>query len=126
MPERVLPPDPSAARRIGQRGLTPEARSGEAAHEERLDRAGAILAQRPRARAGEVRVCDKRFGGWGPCLTRPREPVVPVLVEDVERLVTQLRELCSPSSAAAHGAIALHRTDDIDLLPVVDLIPERL
>ena len=56
----------------------------------------------------------------------PREPAVLLLVEDEQRLVAQLRELRAPARAAAHGEIGLDRADHVDLLAVVDLIPDAL
>src|SRR6185436_425544 len=56
----------------------------------------------------------------------PREPAVLILIEDVQRLVAQLGELGAPAGAAFHGQVVLNRADDVDLLPVVHLIPECL
>ena len=49
-----------------------------------------------------------------------------LLIEDEERLVTELGELRAPAGAAANGLIRLDRADDVDLLAVVDLIPDAL
>src|ERR1019366_1645198 len=83
----------------------------------------------PRAGAGEVRVADDRAvrrRALLPVLTRPGEPAVLLLIEHVQRLVAQLRELGAPPRAAADRAIVLNRADDVDLLAVVHLIPEGL
>ena len=61
-----------------------------------------------------------------PGVAGPAEPAVAILIEDVERLVAQLGELGAPAGAAAHRAVLLDGADDVDLLAVVDLIPERL
>src|SRR4051812_2476231 len=95
--------------------------------EQRLDRVAAVLLQRPRADARKVWMQDRRAAGIAvPRRARPREPAALLLIEDVERLVTQLCELCAPSGTAADGAIFEHRADDIDFLAVVHLIPDRL
>ena len=97
--------------------------------EQRLDGFRAVVAQRPRAGAGEVRVRDDRRGlrvERLPFVAGPSRPPVAILIEDVERLVAQLRELRAPAGPAAHRAVVVDRPDDVDLLTVVDLIPERL
>src|SRR5215813_11728342 len=67
-----------------------------------------------------------RAGGLDPFGAGPSLPAVLLLVEHVERLVTELGELGAPPGATAHGAVREHRADDVDLLAVVDLVPERL
>ena len=96
--------------------------------EQLLDRAAAVVLELPRAGAGEVRVRDHRRVGPAtlPVGARPLEPAVLLLIEDEERLVAQLRELRAPARSAAHGPVVEDRADDVDLLAVVDLIPERL
>src|SRR5262249_45434137 len=61
-----------------------------------------------------------------PLAAGPREPAILLLIEDVQRLVAQLRELRAPARSAAHGAVLGDDADDVDFLAVVDLIPERL
>ncbi len=91
----------------------------------------AVWLQHARAGAGEVNVLDHRFVAAaardpGRRLAIPLEPAVLVLIEDEQRLVAQLRELRAPAGAAAHGLIRLDGADDVDLLAVVDLIPDAL
>ena len=59
-------------------------------------------------------------------IARPREPAVLFLIEHVQRLVAQLGELGAPARSAAHRPVVEDRADDVNLLAVVDLIPERL
>src|SRR5260221_7592227 len=76
-----------------------------------------------------MRMCDQRHIRGAPLLpvlAGPRKPAVLLLVEHVQWLVTQLRELRAPSRAAPHGPIVEDGADAIDFLAVVDLIPERL
>src|SRR5262245_60196740 len=76
-----------------------------------------------------MRMCDPRLGNSiqpQPVISRPSEPAVLRLVEDVQWLVAQLCELRAPSGAAAHGLVVEDRPDDVDFLTAVDLIPERL
>ena len=61
-----------------------------------------------------------------PVLAGPGEPAVLLLIEHVQRLVAQLGELGAPAGAAADRAVVEDRADDVDLLAVVHLIPERL
>src|SRR5688500_13615784 len=56
----------------------------------------------------------------------PPEPRIVALVERVDRLVAEFGELGAPPGPAAHGIILVDRPDDVDLLTVVHLIPERL
>src|SRR5436190_23653989 len=97
--------------------------------EELGDRFASVFVQMPRARAREVRVRDRRlFGGreFLPVAAGPFEPAVLVLIEDEQRLVAELRELRTPARAPADRLVVEDRADDVDLLAVVDLIPERL
>src|SRR5262245_27746928 len=96
--------------------------------EQRLDRFLAVRLDAPRARAGEMRMRDRRrIGAVGlPIRSGPLEPAVLFLIEDEQRLVAQLRELRAPPRSAAHRAVVEDDADDVDLLAVVDLIPERL
>src|SRR5262245_29386084 len=61
-----------------------------------------------------------------PLLGLPLEPAVLLLIEHEERLVAEFRELRAPARAAAHRPILEDRADHVNLLPIVDLIPERL
>jgi hypothetical protein len=61
-----------------------------------------------------------------PLLARPPRPSVAILIEHEQRLVAQLRELRTPSRPASHSAVVEDRTDDVDFLAVVHLVPERL
>ena len=56
----------------------------------------------------------------------PTEPAVALLVEDEERLVAELGELGAPAGAALDGVVGQDLADDVDLLPVVHLVPDRL
>src|SRR5216117_3026086 len=79
--------------------------SAERPIEEIVDRAFAVRPDLSRAGAGEVCVRDERTARRAallPVLTVPREPAVLLLIEDVQRLVAQLRELRAPSCPAAH------------------------
>jgi len=42
--------------------------------------------------------------------------------QDVQRLVAQLGEFSAPAGASSHGLIVEDRADDVDFLPVVDLV----
>src|SRR5688572_23035729 len=93
-----------------------------------FDGALAVGPQRSGPGAGEVWMSDdgQCVGGGFPGRACPAIPAVAILVEDVERLVAQLREFRAPARAAAHGIVVLNRADDVDLLAVVHLIPQRL
>src|SRR5438874_13129842 len=113
--------------------MTPHARrpqlSLERSAEEQVDRLLRVLLQRPGAGPGDVRMRDQRGVGGAalaPVFAGPREPGVLLLIEDVQRLVAQLRELRAPSGATSHGPVVENRADDVDLLAAVHLIPERL
>src|SRR4051812_49160006 len=69
---------------------------------------------------------DRRHALRLPVGSRPAEPAVLLLVEDAERLIAQLGELRAPAGAAAHRAIVLDDTDDVNLLAAVHLVPQRL
>src|SRR5688572_17189473 len=74
-------------------------------------------------------VRDQRsFGATGgfPVFTGPTKPLVLLLIEDIQRFVTQLRELGRPTRAAAYCLVLEDRANHVDLLTVVDLIPQRL
>ena len=81
-----------------------------------------------RARSGEVRMGDHGsiVATIFPVAPRPFEPAVLLLIEDEKRLVAQLGELGAPAGSATHGAIVENDADDVDLLAVVDLVPECL
>src|SRR6185295_2428121 len=49
-----------------------------------------------------------------------------ILIEDMKWLVTELRELRAPAGSSAHSSIIEDRTDDVDLLSVIDLVPDGL
>src|ERR1043166_7043352 len=97
------------------------------ATEERVDRVLRVRLQSPRARAAEMGMRDRRPGAHLlPHVAGPRAPVVFLLIEDKQRLITQLREFGAPPGTAADGVIRQDRADDVDFLAAVDLIPERL
>src|SRR5690242_15698296 len=101
----------------------------ERAGEQAFNRPLTVRFQRASPRAREVCAGDEwrvRGAALLPVLAGPREPAVPVLIEHVQLLVAQFRELRAPSRAAADGAVLLHGADDVNLLTVVDLIPDRL
>src|SRR4051794_28649859 len=102
--------------------------SGKTAFEERDDRRPAVGAEVSRAGAGEVRVPNHRLAGRArkPGLIAPREPAVAFLIEDEERLVTELGELRAPARSALDRVIRQDRADHVDLLAVVDLVPDAL
>src|SRR5690606_5295814 len=76
--------------------------------------------------AAEVRMADHRILDGLEGLAGPLEPAVALLVEDEQRLVAQLRELRPPAGAALHGLVGQDPAHDVDLLAVVDLVPDRL
>src|SRR5688572_3949325 len=85
-------------------------RLGKRTREELVDRAPALVTQRPRTGAGEVRMGDawhRRAARRRPCRTAPLEPVIAILIEHPERLVTELGELGAPARAAADGIVVL-------------------
>src|SRR5688572_9784061 len=98
-----------ASRRKSSGGSTSGTRSrsaGERASKERLNRLARVLLNRAGAGAGEMRMRNHGTVGHPPFLplqAAPREPAVLVLVEDVQRLVANLRELRTPPGPAAHG-----------------------
>ena len=73
-----------------------------------------------------MRMRDLRDAAGLPVGPRPAKPAVLLLVEHAQRLVAQLRELGPPSRPAAHRAVVNDGADDVDLLAVVDLVPQRL
>src|SRR5690606_15099623 len=94
-----------------------------------IDCAPAVRLQDAGASARDVRMRNGRplaAGATVPCRSVPGEPGVLSLVEDVQRLVAEFRELGAPARPAAHGAIVLNGADDVDLLAVVHLIPDGL
>src|SRR5262245_61044596 len=104
-------------------------RSAERPSEQILDRFLSVRLQRARSGTGEMRVRNDRRvrrAALLPVLAAPREPAVLLLIEDVQRLVAQLRELRAPARAAAHRPIIEDRADDVDFLAAVDLVPDRL
>src|SRR5687767_4898524 len=98
--------------------------------EKLLDRPFAAGLKRPCAGSGEMLMLDDRrvrlIVDLPPVVAVPPEPAVLVLIEDVERLVAQFGELGAPAGSAAHGAIVEDRSDHVDFLAAVDLVPERL
>src|SRR5690349_13485197 len=67
--------------------------------------------------------------GIGYGLPRRAVPAVPsalFLIEDLERLVAELRELRPPAGAALDGAVVEDLADDANLLAAVHLVPDRL
>ena len=64
--------------------------------------------------------------GRRPCRAGPSEPRIAALIERVERLVAEFGELRAPPGPATHGIVLVDGPDDVDLLAVVHLIPERL
>src|SRR5699024_5130067 len=107
---------------------------GNASERTREEVANGFLGRRvedARAGSGEVIVLNHRLVPLterGPLrlVAIPRKPADLFLVEHEQRLVAQLRELGAPPRAAAHGEIGLDHADHINLLAVVDLIPDAL
>src|SRR5205085_3277871 len=101
----------------------------ERAGEEVVDGAAAILFELPRACACEVCMGDGRqliAREPGPVALVPLEPRVLPLVEDVERLVAELGELRAPARAALDRLVFEYLADDVNLLALIDLIPDAL
>ena len=76
-----------------------------------------------------MHVCHARRIGLAaplPPVAGPAEPAVLLLIEDVQRLVAEFRELGAPPGAASHGAVVQDRADHINLLALIDLVPQRL
>src|SRR5689334_13924798 len=73
-----------------------------------------------------MRDCGRRRSERLPVVTGPVKPSVPILIEHEKRLVTELRELGTPARASANGLVRLYRTDDVNLLAVIHLVPKRL
>ena len=114
---------------IGRTDRRPATRLAlERLREQILDGPLAVVVDLARAGAGEVRMRDdgRVLRAALPVAAGPFEPAVLLLVEDEQRLVTQLRELGAPAGAAAHGAVVEDCTDHVDLLAVVHLVPQRL
>src|SRR5439155_11417223 len=86
--------------------------------------------QRPCTSTSEMWMCDHRGVVGAPLLlpigAGPGKPGILLLVENKQRLVAELRELRAPPGAALHRAVVQHGADDVNLLAVVDLIPNRL
>src|SRR5262249_16642435 len=61
-----------------------------------------------------------------PVIAAPPKPLILVLVEHEERFIAELCEFSAPSRSAANSAVVENCADDVDLLAVVHLIPERL
>src|SRR5512141_375813 len=101
----------------------------EGAREELPDRFSAVLFEEAGSRPGEAGVADAdrlpafRFD---PPVVLPGEPGVLPLVEDEDRFVAQLGELGPPPGAALHRPVGEDRTDHVDHVAGVDLVPDRL
>src|SRR5439155_23889292 len=113
----------SAASRWRSSGAwTAGKRSGsgaERASEQVLYRASAVGLDPPSAGAGKVHVCHARRVGVAAPLPRfagPGKPAALLLIEDVQRLVAEFRELGAPSGAASHRVVIQDGADHIDLL----------
>src|SRR2546426_1745042 len=98
----------------------------EGSREQRVDRRLAVGPEEARARAAEARLPDQGGILGAPSLAAPAEPSVALLVEDVERLVQDLRVLASHARATGHGVVRVDLPHDEDLLGVVHLVPDRL
>src|SRR5512134_571185 len=93
------------------------------------DGTAAVILQEPCPGSGKPGMADAKGRGvldFPPPVFLPREPAVPVLVEDEDRLVAELGELGAPARAAAYGPVRQDLPDDVDLLAGVDLVPHRL
>ena len=86
----------------------------------------AVLFQEPRPRSREVQVGDDRVLAVGPVQPAPPVPGVALLIEDEQGLVAQLGELGAPPRAALDGPVGEYFPDHVDLLPLVDLVPDAL
>src|SRR5947208_10145849 len=98
----------------------------EGPREQRVDRRLAVGPEKARARAAEAGLPDQGGILGAPSLAGPAEPSIALLVEDVERLVQDLRVLASHARAPGHGVVRVDLPHDEDLLGVVHLVPDRL
>src|SRR3989440_6356529 len=98
----------------------------EAPREELFDRPSSGVVQEARSRAAELRVTDDQLARLLPGGAVPAKPFLLLLIEDEERLVAELREFRTPARAALDGIVLENLADDVDLLAVVDLVPDRL
>src|SRR4029079_2788271 len=105
-------------------------RSGaERTSEQFLDSRAAVVFQRSCASAGEVRMGNLRRLRRAPALplgAGPRKPHAFFLIEHEERLIAQFREFGAPPGATLWRAVVERSADDVDLLAIVHLIPDRL
>src|SRR4030067_464089 len=101
----------------------------ERALEELPDRPPAVLLEEPGAGPGKPRAPDPglpRIRHLDPPVLGPAEPPVGILVEDEDRLFGEPRELRTPPPPSPAGPVPEDLPDHIDLLPRVDLVPDRL
>src|SRR5262245_46322129 len=115
---------PLACRRGGDRSLP--GRLPERASEQPLDGGAAVVAQEARASPGEVGLRDDGLPCPLPHLSRPKEPLVLVLVEHVQPLVEELCVFRAHAGAAHHGAVGLDLPHEEDVLSIVHLMPDAL
>jgi hypothetical protein len=89
----------------------------------------AVLLEKPRSRSCEMRVADNRFVSpfpLNPLYLIPPEPGIALLVENKQRLVADFGELGAPARTPFHGFVRQDLPDNVNPLPVVDLIPDAL
>ena len=66
------------------------------------------------------------FLPFGPTAFVPGKPLAALLVEDVERFVTELGEFRAPSGTTFYSSVVQNLADNVDLLSMVDLMPNAL
>jgi hypothetical protein len=107
----------------------PGSSPGERSNVKLFDGPAAVRLEVARPRSGKVGMRDDRARVRTerlPLAAAPSEPRVFALVEDVQRLVAQLCELGPPACSAPHGVIRQDRSDHINLLAGVHLVPQGL
>src|SRR5213593_2175845 len=101
----------------------------ERTREQILDRTLPIVFQCTRTGAGEVRMRDDgavRLPARLPGAAAPGAPAILLLIEHLQWLVAQLRELRAPAGPAADRVVVEDRANHVDFLPAVHLVPQRL
>src|SRR5688572_8448522 len=91
-----------------------------------IDRFQPVLFKKPRSRAREMAMTDRRRILALPCPASPSEPLVPTLSKHEQRLITKLRKFGSPTGTAFNGIVLQDLADDIDFLAAVYLVPDAL